>query len=60
MGPKAQNQKGGPQAGGPGKKPFKLIQKTEDMLRGNANAKRRGHGKERVVLKGLHDLVKGV
>jgi hypothetical protein len=35
------------------------IQKTEDMLKYNANAKRRGQGKERAVLKGLHDLVKG-
>ncbi len=55
MGPKPQSK---PASGG-GKKPMRGIQKTEDMLKYNANAKRRGQGKERAVLKGLHDLVKG-
>ncbi|BEI85520.1 hypothetical protein CcaverHIS002_0509210 [Cutaneotrichosporon cavernicola] len=40
------------------KKPMRSIQKTEDLLKHNVHAKRRGQGKERGVLKGLHDLVK--
>lgn len=56
MGPKPQS-KPGPSNGG--KKPLRGIQKTEDLLKHNVHAKRRGQGKERAVLKGLHDLVKG-
>lgn len=60
MPPKGQGQKPGAQNGASGKpRALKSIQKTEDLLRNNAHAKRRGQGKERLVLKGLHELVKG-
>ncbi|GMK55217.1 hypothetical protein CspeluHIS016_0202730 [Cutaneotrichosporon spelunceum] len=55
MAPKPQSKPGPPNGG---KKPMRSIQKTEDLLKQNVHAKRRGQGKERGVLKGLYDLVK--
>ncbi|KAL1411390.1 Ribonucleases P/MRP protein subunit pop1 [Vanrija albida] len=39
-------------------KPFKSIPKTSDLLNSNQQAKARGKGREKVVLKGVHDLIK--
>lgn len=39
-------------------KPFKSIPKTSDLLNANQQAKARGKGREKVVLKGVHDLIK--
>lgn len=55
----SQNKKAGPSAVTNKPRPFKSIPKTADLLQANEAAKRKGKGKERPVLNGLQDLVRG-
>lgn len=52
--------KAGPSIAASKAKGFKSIPDTADLLRRNEGQKRKGKGKERAVLDGLHDLMKGM